>query len=545
MILNRDRNATTAVSKPALLYSLGLVVMFIAVCSLISPVIAVPLGQKPAKQVKKEVKPVTATQPRVQEIPPLPPLPPAEDRLMELPEPPDFPEPPEAPLPPTPPAVAIAGSAFELLDAPEAPVIAATPEAIAPPPFAPQVFTIAQAPVAQPGAVVVTPRPMPAPRAVVAPEWEQDDKNRQPAIPESELLGLLVDIVKKDADPNVRNEALQGIYRLRSDAGINALIQLYDSTSDVKVKSEIIGYLLRRESANNKVDNSKAIAKLTSIAKSEQNEELRNRAIRYLGNVKGDEGAGNLIQIYDSIQDAKMKQYVIRSLAYNKSRKAIDKLIQIAKNDADPTVRQYAIRSLYGIDNRLYLDLMDKERPRIGMLDGNGVFATPRAFTFDGKAFEYDAKKWEEWQRNWQKGWEEQNDKFRDMIDKLRLEGLDQLKLEDLHRKLQLELPKIELHLNDLEDKIRLGHQFGRIGAVESQLYSQLAMIEAQLAATQGQPAGSSPKVAEVRRLRNAIERQLNRVRSMRATTPRPANIRRVTGVSGARATTPAAPSSF
>ncbi|MGH9754781.1 MAG: M56 family metallopeptidase, partial [Blastocatellia bacterium] len=35
MILNRDRNATTAVSKPALLYAIGLVVMFGAVCSLI------------------------------------------------------------------------------------------------------------------------------------------------------------------------------------------------------------------------------------------------------------------------------------------------------------------------------------------------------------------------------------------------------------------------------------------------------------------------------------------------------------------------------
>src|SRR5262249_58392701 len=64
MILNRDRNATTAVSKPALLYAVGLVVMFVAVCSLISPVIAVPLGQNPAKQGKKKNKdrPPTETQ---------------------------------------------------------------------------------------------------------------------------------------------------------------------------------------------------------------------------------------------------------------------------------------------------------------------------------------------------------------------------------------------------------------------------------------------------------------------------------------------------
>src|SRR5262249_48915672 len=75
MILNRHRNATTAVSKPALLYAIGLVVMFVAVCSLISPVIAVPLGQNAAKQRKKEGKPGAPATVKSQEFPPLPPLP--------------------------------------------------------------------------------------------------------------------------------------------------------------------------------------------------------------------------------------------------------------------------------------------------------------------------------------------------------------------------------------------------------------------------------------------------------------------------------------
>src|SRR5262249_61408544 len=73
MILNRDRNATTAVSKPALLYAIGLVVMFVAVCSLISPVIAVPLGQNPAKPRKTQSKAVTPA--KSQEFPPLPAIP--------------------------------------------------------------------------------------------------------------------------------------------------------------------------------------------------------------------------------------------------------------------------------------------------------------------------------------------------------------------------------------------------------------------------------------------------------------------------------------
>ncbi|MGH9754952.1 MAG: HEAT repeat domain-containing protein [Blastocatellia bacterium] len=518
MILNRDRNATTAVSKPALLYAIGLVVMFVAVCSLISPVIAVPLGQNPAKQSKKENKAGAPT--RSQEFPPLPPIPPLPPEVADLVGPPDImdimdipdiPEPPDAPLAPISelaplPNVGIIGGIQGGIIAPTPPVAIAALRSPAPPmaPLAPE-----------------------AP--VVALHWGQDEKSRQTAIPETELLNLLVDVVKRDSDPNVRQEALQGIYRLRSDASINALIQLYDASSDVKVKGEIIPYLLRREGRDSKVDNSKAIAKLTAIAKSEQNEELRNKAVRYLGHVRGDEGADVLIQIYDSLQDQKMKQYVIRGLAQNRSRKAVDKLIQIAKSDSDPVVRQYAIRSLYNVDNHRYIELLDKERTRIGRLDGqlftplpnSRLLSMPRIYRF-----EFDTKKWEEWGRDWQKNWEEQNEKLREMLEKMRIEGPIKLNIEDLQNRLRIEIPKIEIHLKDLEDKVRLGYGFDRIATVESQLRSQLAAVEAQLAAIRAQYTDTHPKTSEARNLRNALERQLNSVRSMRTARPRPTPVR-------------------
>jgi beta-lactamase regulating signal transducer with metallopeptidase domain len=523
MILNRDRNATTAVSKPALLYVTGLVVMFVAVCSLISPVIAVPLGQKQAKQKRKDGKAEASTG-KSYEFPPLSPLTPLPPGGVEAAEPldiPEIPEPPDAALPaiaaalapeaelaPLPPPAAIGGIQDELI----APAAPAAPIALA-------VQTPSPAP--GPRVVEVSPLAPNAPLAAIA--WGQDDKKREPAIPETELLNLLVDIVKRDADPNVRNEALQGIYRLRSDAAVTALIQLYDGATDPKVKGEIVGYLLRREG-----DNSKGVAKLTAIAKSETNEELRNRAIRYLGNVKGDEGANNLIQIYDSLQDQKMKQYVIRSLAYNKSRKALDKLILIAKNDSDPVVRQYAVRSLYGVDNRVYLDLIDKDRTRIGpgRVEKEFFAPEPRVFEFNGKAFELDSKRWEEWQQDWQKNWEEQSGKMREMIEKMRIDGLEKMNLDELRNKLRIEMPKIELQLKDLEDKVRIGRGVERIAPVENQLRAQLAVVEAQLNSMRAQYADSDPKAAEIRNLRNALERQLNSLRSMRATTTRPAQNR-------------------
>jgi beta-lactamase regulating signal transducer with metallopeptidase domain/HEAT repeat protein len=552
MILNRDRNATTAVSKPALLYAVGLVVMFVAVCSLISPVIAVPLGQNPAKQGKKESKAESPA--KSQEFPPLPPVPALPPDVMDLIQPPDIldipdvPEPPSAPLPP----VAALAPEADLAPLPGG-VIGGVPGGVigGVPGGVTVQDAIRDSLLQGPRASTIAPLAPEPPAPSVG--WElmaqtargalaQDDKNRQPTIPETELLNLLVDVVKRDSDPNVRAEALQGITRLRSDASINALVQLYDASSDVKVKGEIIPYLLRREGRDSKVDNSKAVAKLISIAKSEQNEELRNKAVRYLGAVRGDEGADSLIQIYDGLQDQKMKQYVIRSLAQNRSRKAVDKLIKIAKNDSDPVVRQFAIRNLYNVDNQRYLELIDKDRTRIGRVDGQfftpmpnmpnmpNIMAAPAPhfFEFNGRVFEFDAKKWEEWQRDWQKNWEEQSERLREMIEKMRIDGLDKLKIEDLQNGLRIEIPKIEIQLKELGDKVRLGHGFDRIAPVENQLRSQLAAVEAQLAALRARYSDADPKTSEMRNLRNALERHLNSVRSMRGLkfrlTPTPSN---------------------
>ncbi len=413
MILNRDRNATTAVSKPALVYSIGLALLIVSVCCLISPVIAVPLTQKAAaaQPAGKKGKATTVTAAKSQEPAPVPDQPTPPPAAPSAPLPPDFDE-IELPEPPAPPELAEVDPDDEWLTPPPAPLartLATTQnwgsgfgvgfglgmaqgQGAAP---------LAQQPL-QPT------RPLVTPRAAVIAGLDQEEKSKTPAIPESELLGVLTDIVKKDADPAVRQEALHGIYRMRSDAAINTLIQLYDGSTDVKVKGEILGYLLRRNG-----DNTKAIAKLTSVAKSDPNEELRNRALRSLGSIRTDEGANNLIQIYDGLQDSKAKQTVIRYLAYTKSRKAIDKLIQIAKTDSDPAIRQAAIRGLYGLDNQIYLEMLEKSRPKISLLENNL------------KLFD---------------------------MDKFRGELFDSKKLQELQEKMKIEIPKMDL---DLSPEIR------------------------------------------------------------------------------------------
>ncbi len=464
MILNRNRNATTAVSKPAVVYVIGLAALLIAACSMLSPVVAVPLGQQKAKQQKKETKATTPAPATGQNVP-LPPLPPEAPFDFDLPEIAEF---MEVPFPPDAPEAALAGEAeaFALLQL-------QTPPA----PPAP--------PVAWGQGIGVAPEPWPAPLVEYYSFAGQDNKNRTPVIPEAELLSLLIDIVKRDADPKVRAEALQGIYRMRSDAANDALLQLYDSTTDAKTKGEIIAYMIRRNG-----DNAKAIAKLTQIAKTESNEDLRNRAIRYLGAVKGDEGANNLISIYDGLQDQKMKQYVIRSLAYNKSPKAIEKLKQIAKNDSDPVIRSAAIRSLYSVDSRLYLETVPSGG-RIGLIEGE-VFDRLR---------------------------EQMGNLRLEGLENFRLEGLDKLRLEMLPNDLRIEIPKLELRLKELQDRLRNERDLNLLSPVEKELRSHLVKVQAQLERMSSQYTATHPTMVETRTLQRALERQLNQVRSLRTPT--------------------------
>ena len=139
------------------------------------------------------------------------------------------------------------------------------------------------------------------------------------------------------------------------------------------------------------------------------------------------------------------------------------------------------------------------------------------------------------------------------MIEKMHIDGFEKLKIEDLQNRLRIEIPRIEIQLKDLEDKIRIGYGSDRIAPVESQLRSQLSAVEAQLAAMRARYSDADPKTSEVRNLRNALERQLNSVRSMRGATPRPGVIRGRSVTPSAtssvapkvNSTTPAAASSF
>jgi hypothetical protein len=93
-------------------------------------------------------------------------------------------------------------------------------------------------------------------------------------------IALLKEVAAKDADVEIQRSAISNLSRVKTDDGLNALIELYDSAASDTLKEEIIAGIARNESR-------KAMDKLQAIAKNDANPKMRQRAIRRLSTVRG------------------------------------------------------------------------------------------------------------------------------------------------------------------------------------------------------------------------------------------------------------------
>jgi hypothetical protein len=91
---------------------------------------------------------------------------------------------------------------------------------------------------------------------------------------------LLKEVAAKDSDVEIQRSAVSNLSRIKTQEGLNALIELYDGAVSGALKEEIIGGIARNESR-------KAIDKLQSIAKNDADPKMRQRAIRRLTTSQG------------------------------------------------------------------------------------------------------------------------------------------------------------------------------------------------------------------------------------------------------------------
>lgn len=93
-------------------------------------------------------------------------------------------------------------------------------------------------------------------------------------------ISLLKEVAEKDSDFEIQRSAVSNLSRVKTQEGLDALIELYDGAATDTLKEEIIGGIARNESR-------KAIDKLQAIAKNDANPKMRQRAIRRLSTARG------------------------------------------------------------------------------------------------------------------------------------------------------------------------------------------------------------------------------------------------------------------
>lgn len=93
-------------------------------------------------------------------------------------------------------------------------------------------------------------------------------------------ISVLKEVAAKDTDLEIQRSAVSNLARVKTDEGLSALIELYDSAASDTLKEEIIAGIARNESR-------KAMDKLQAIAKNDANPKMRQRAIRRLSTVRG------------------------------------------------------------------------------------------------------------------------------------------------------------------------------------------------------------------------------------------------------------------
>jgi len=93
-------------------------------------------------------------------------------------------------------------------------------------------------------------------------------------------IPLLKEVASKETDVELQRSAISNLSRVKTQDGLDALVDLYDNAGSDTLKEEIIAGIARNESR-------RATDKLLAIAKNDPSPKMRQRAIRRLSTNRG------------------------------------------------------------------------------------------------------------------------------------------------------------------------------------------------------------------------------------------------------------------
>jgi HEAT repeat protein len=167
----------------------------------------------------------------------------------------------------------------------------------------------------------------------------------------------LLEAARTEKDPELVHTAVQ---QLGAMGAASELLDLYRSTSNKETKASIISALIAagghhkkdRENAAGSLSGADALA---TIATSEQDPELRRKAVRNLGIAGGGSAAPTIVSVYQSSSDVETKKAAMEGLFI--ARDAHD-LVALARAEKDPALKKDIVTRLSTMHDKEATDYM-------------------------------------------------------------------------------------------------------------------------------------------------------------------------------------------
>jgi tetratricopeptide (TPR) repeat protein len=152
----------------------------------------------------------------------------------------------------------------------------------------------------------------------------------------------LLKAAQSEQNPELRATAVQ---QLGVMGAHEELWSLYQKESSVDVKKQIIRAMFTGGD----------VTRLSQLAKSEQNPELRLLAVRNLGLMGSKRTSDTLMEIYSSDKDPEVKKAVINSLFISNNAEG---LVGLARKESDPTMKKEMVSKLSNMHSKAATDYL-------------------------------------------------------------------------------------------------------------------------------------------------------------------------------------------
>ena len=162
---------------------------------------------------------------------------------------------------------------------------------------------------------------------------------------------IVVRVAKDASQPELQSRAIQMLGSREGSQNKQLLSEIYASSNNADIKRQVIRSWASGDDWQ----------KLLEIAKTEKNEELRNRAIQHAGSVRSAGVSEALVELYNSTSDSSTRHAILRALSNQSNPKP---LIALARKETNPDLKRAAVQQLSrmkGDEVMTYLtELLDK-----------------------------------------------------------------------------------------------------------------------------------------------------------------------------------------